>query len=160
MLPPAVRELCDCACAVLDILKLLLRGVWTGRRTCWSVCGRKSGTVRCFFSLPNQRTFKSWRVCLLTGRRSTAGGQRSRACDNARDAAGGPPLDVETRPCFKLIEIWKKQKFFSHHFYFWAVRIYCRFFFLQGPQTEIRDRGLDQTLPQTLLFFSLIGKTA
>lgn len=119
------------ACAVLDILKLLLRGVWTGRRTCWSGCGRKSGIVCCFF--PRTNTLLNpiympsiWEI-KQCGREIVDNQWQRTGC------SGRTAVKCCNDSVFKLIEIWKKQKFFSHHFYFWAVRIYCRF--LQGPGT-------------------------
>lgn len=117
------------ACAVLDILKLLLRGVWTGRRTCWSGCGRKSGIVCCFFLKTNTYLKpicmpSTWEM-YLCGRETVDSHWQCTGC------RGSTAVKRCNDSVFKLIEIWKKQKFFSHHFYFWAVRIYCRF--LQGP---------------------------
>lgn len=126
------------ACAVLDILKLLLRGVWTGRRTCWSGCGRKSGIVCCFFpktnAQKNPKCVSSNRELRPFGRETVDRQWQSTGC------SGRTAVKRSNDSVFKLIEIWKKQKFFSHHFYFWAVRFYCRF--LQGPGTDI-GTGLD-----------------
>lgn len=98
------------ACAVLDILKLLLRGVWTGRRTCWPGCGRKSGIVcDCFLKTNTRRTriFKPsiWQIKHFGWETVENHWQRS---GRSGRTAGKHCNDS----VFQLIEIWKKQKFF------------------------------------------------
>lgn len=69
------------------------------------------------------------------------GTSQSTASDGARHAAEG--RTHVARAALKQIEFWKKQKFFPpHHFYFWAVRFYCRF--LPGPVTDM-ETGLNLT---------------
>lgn len=98
------------ACAVLDILKLLLRGVWTGRRTCWSGCGRKSGIVCCFFPKTNAQKnpmcVSSNRELRPSGRETVDRQWQSTGC------SGRTAVKRSNDSVFKLIEIWKKQKFF------------------------------------------------
>lgn len=115
MLPSTACELLNAprqgACALLDILKLLLRGVWTGRRTCWSGCGRKSGIVCCFFFsktntyLSPIQTFSIWESEPF-----------GRETIDIQWQCPGCGWRTAVKRCyesvFELSEIWKKQKFF------------------------------------------------
>lgn len=131
------------ACAVLDILKLLLRGVWTGRRTCWSGSGRKSGTVCCFFPPKTNTHRKPTFLNLWSEGWSSLDGKRSTAGDNALDAAEGLRLRTVTSPCLNWSKFERSRSFFfllSPLLTFELSDFVCRF--LQGPGTEM-GTGLD-----------------
>lgn len=136
-----------CACAILDILKLLLRGVWTGRRTCWLGCGRESGIVCCFFSPKNLHTLKvRFRVSEL---RTKQIGQETVDSRWQCMECGGRTrvLDYDSVSTDRNLE--EAEVFFPHHFYFWTVRFYCRF--LQRPGWHEYEDWLGLTFPKTVL---------
>lgn len=148
---PSDCELFECASAgrmrSTWHFEVLLRGVWTGRRTCWSGCGRKSGTVCCFFPKTNTHRnpiyMSSVREVKPFGRETVDSEWQCTGC------SGRTAVKRCNDSAFKLIEIWKKQKFFFPPLLLLSCQIILSF---SARAWHRYGNGPGLTSPQTVLF--------